>query len=260
MARHSAATADPPTDPSGEPDFFGTIAHGGELDQAGVPRLPFVSRLARWGVTVSDAQVAAFVESGLGADHHLASASRRDYDAWAERRLGDWLGELGVERERRTALVAELRRPQGQLMAYPEAYDVLASLRERGVRVGVCSNWSWDLERHVVEAGLGPVVDEIVSSAQAGYRKPSPEIYRIALDALAVTAGDAAFVGDSWLTDVEGPLAAGFALAVHVDRCGDGGPAVLPPHTARVRDLRALPAVLASGHAPTNGHVGGPAQ
>ena len=46
-------------------------------------------------------------------------------------------------------------------------------------------------------------------SSQLGRRKPAPEIYRAALDALAVEPENALFVGDRVREDVQGPAALG---------------------------------------------------
>ena len=56
------------------------------------------------------------------------------------------------------------------------------TLRDRGVRLVICSNWDWDLEPAIAEAGLAGRFDVVVSSAWAGARKPHPRIYRYLLE------------------------------------------------------------------------------
>jgi putative hydrolase of the HAD superfamily len=68
-------------------------------------------------------------------------------------------------------------------------------------------------------------------------------MYESILTALAVTAPEALFVGDSWRPDVLGPIDAGMR-SVHIERREDGnGVESLPPLVAgatRVSDLRRL--------------------
>ena len=47
-----------------------------------------------------------------------------------------------------------------------------------------------------------------------GKRKPAPEMYRAALDALGVQAGQTLFVGDRMKEDYEGPLALGMRAVI----------------------------------------------
>ena len=53
----------------------------------------------------------------------------------------------------------------------------LAGLRDQGLVVGLCSNWDWDLDRHLDHNGITGLLDFVVCSASAGYRKPHPAIF-----------------------------------------------------------------------------------
>ncbi len=64
-----------------------------------------------------------------------------------------------------------------------------------------------------------------VSSAAAGEPKPSPAVFRAALELAGAEAGEAVHVGDSVEGDVEGARAAGIR-AVLVDRSGTAPPGV----------------------------------
>jgi putative hydrolase of the HAD superfamily len=130
------------------------------------------------------------------------------------------------------------------LQAYDEVPEVLAELRGRGVTVAICSNWDWDLHRAVAAAGLEGMADVVVTSAQAGARKPHPRIFAHTLGRCGVEADQALFVGDTVYADVEGPLAYGMQ-AVHVWREDmEGDPPPLPPEATRARDLRAVLALI----------------
>ena len=102
--------------------------------------------------------------------------------------------------------------------------ELLTELRDRGVTIAVCSNWSWDLTDDLACCGLGTLIDVTVTSARAGSRKPHKAIYARVLEETGVAAADALFVGDSLSADVEGPLRAGIP-AVHLLRSSQPSPA-----------------------------------
>ena len=177
-----------------------------------------------------------------GVEHVEHSRSRDHYVAWERERLREMVRECGVGDDDAVQLVDDLHANSKTwtMAAYPEAPAVLDGLRAAGVRVVVCSNWDWDLDRAVDAAGLSDRVDALVTSARAGARKPHPRIYRCALEVAGAPPAHVLFAGDSWRPDVEGPLAVGMR-AVHVareERHDDEPP--LPPGAHRVRDLRGL--------------------
>ena len=119
---------------------------------------------------------------------------------------------------------------------YEDALPTLEELRRRGLKLGLVSNTSRDLDEFVVHHGLE--VDAAISSGRFGRTKPHPSIFEHVLGALAVDPHDAAMVGDSVEDDVEGARALGMT-AFLLDREGrfDG-------YEGRLGDLRALPAAL----------------
>ena len=117
----------------------------------------------------------------------------------------------------------------------PGADELVASLRGRGLRVGVVSNWSEALPGLLEGLGLGARLDFVVVSALEGCEKPEVEIFQRALARAGVPAAEALHAGDDPVKDVQGARAAGI-LPVLV------GPASPPPEAscARVDDLFAL--------------------
>jgi putative hydrolase of the HAD superfamily len=95
------------------------------------------------------------------------------------------------------------------LEAFPEVPGVLQQLRAKGLALGVCSNWDWELLEALGEVGLAEGFDVIVSSAWAGARKPHPRIFEHTLAKLGVPAAETVFVGDTWGPDVVGPRSVG---------------------------------------------------
>jgi len=84
----------------------------------------------------------------------------------------------------------------------------LLSRWSRRCRLGIVTNGTTDWQMGKLEAsGLLPFFSRelIIISEEAGFEKPDPEIYRLALSASRTATEHALFVGDSWSNDVEGP-------------------------------------------------------
>jgi HAD superfamily hydrolase (TIGR01549 family) len=101
--------------------------------------------------------------------------------------------------------------------AYDDARLFLKELKSSGFVVVVVSN----IPEHgmavepLKKLGLSDYVDEVVTSAQLGLRKPHPLIYLRALE--KARASRAVFIGDDIKNDVLGPLSVGIP-AIHVTR------------------------------------------
>jgi putative hydrolase of the HAD superfamily len=83
----------------------------------------------------------------------------------------------------------------------------------------VVSNWDVSLHDVLERAGLGELFDGVLTSAEAGARKPSPRIFEQALRLADADAGAAIHIGDSLEEDVAGALAAGIE-PVLINRTG----------------------------------------
>ena len=94
----------------------------------------------------------------------------------------------------------------------PGVRGVLRTARRRGLRLAVVSNWDITLPEHLRAAGLLDSFDAVVTSADAGVRKPDPRVFELALARLGTPPERAAHVGDS-PADEEGARAAGMAFA-----------------------------------------------
>jgi HAD superfamily hydrolase (TIGR01493 family) len=84
---------------------------------------------------------------------------------------------------------------------YPDAAEVLAELRRRGLAVGVISNIGWDLRPIFRAHGLDTAVDAFVLSYEHGIQKPNPALFRIACEALGRDPQDVLMVGDDRSAD-----------------------------------------------------------
>ena len=97
------------------------------------------------------------------------------------------------------------------------AEALVGELRERGVKVGLVSNWDVRLRPLLDELGVLRWVDLAVVSAEEGIEKPDVEIFARTCARLGVARDRALMVGDSVPSDVEGARAAG-CLALHYGR------------------------------------------
>jgi len=120
---------------------------------------------------------------------------------------------------------------------YEDVAPVLRELRRNGLRICLVSNTSRNRLPRLVDT-FSLEVDAWISSGSHGKVKPSPSIFRAALDLVEADPEEAAMVGDSVFDDVRGARAIGIR-AFLLDREGahEDGPDVL-------RDLYALPAAL----------------
>lgn len=94
----------------------------------------------------------------------------------------------------------ERHRTPAAWQPYPDTALVLARLKEHGVPVAVVSNIGWDLRPVFRVHGVADDVDAFVLSYEHEVQKPDPRLFRAALDALGVAAGeeaDTVMVGDS---------------------------------------------------------------
>lgn len=83
-----------------------------------------------------------------------------------------------------------------ELHAWPEAKKALETLRHAGLKLAVVTNCSESLGRQACDR-VGVPFDVIVTSHHAGFYKPHPRPYQLALEELGVTADQALFVAGS---------------------------------------------------------------
>lgn len=142
----------------------------------------------------------------------------------------EWFWATFVATQRRT------------IRLHPDAEQALAWARARGYKIWVLTDADPYLLTDVLApTGLPARWDGVVTSADAGFPKPDPRLFRFALERAGVSPLDVIMVGDSYERDILGARAAGIHRAVLVDR-----------HRARTVDdvpvitsLSALPAALA---------------
>jgi HAD superfamily hydrolase (TIGR01509 family) len=197
-------------------DVYGTLA------EIGVKRAPF-RRLLRLGeqkgrkIMLEDAA-------------RLMSAPIGLHDA--ARRMG-----IALAADELASLEADLRAEIASLRLFPDTVPTLLALRERGIKLALCSNLAADYGPPI-EALLPLRLDAYIWSFDVGAIKPEPAIYAHACAALGCAPAEVLMVGDTPVADVDGPRALGMS-AVLLDRRGryDGDQALRSLHelTARFR-------------------------
>jgi putative hydrolase of the HAD superfamily len=121
---------------------------------------------------------------------------------------GDDTYRAAVEMERRWVHAAHFE-------LYDDAIPALEALRAYGLKIGLLSNSSRDLDEFVAHHGLD--VDAVLTSHVHGKTKPHASIFRALLALLETAPGDAVMVGDTVHDDIEGARAIGMG-ALLVDR------------------------------------------
>jgi putative hydrolase of the HAD superfamily len=192
-------------------DSFGTLVSM----ESPAPRLA-----AALGVPLESAERAFRAEIAYYVEHHLEGrdeASLSDLRDRCARVVWEALGEqaalLGL-RGARAAMLDAIR-----FRAYPDAAPALRSLRRRGLRLVVASNWDCSLPEVLERAGLAGLVDGVVASALVGSGKPAPAVFEAALELAGCDPEQALHVGDSPSKDVAGAARAGIR-PVLLDRGG----------------------------------------
>jgi putative hydrolase of the HAD superfamily len=98
---------------------------------------------------------------------------------------------------------------------YPDMLDLLRKIKDRyGLRVAAVSNEGRELMQHRIDTyALSEVIDFFVVSAYVHFRKPDPDIYRVALDIAQAPVGQVAYLEDR---EMFVDIAAGLGLkAIH---------------------------------------------
>lgn len=146
-----------------------------------------------------------------------------------------FLAELGITDP---SMVEELYRTFSSTSSYRLYDDVKPAfdrLHRQGYRLGLISNFDRWLETMLVEMEIGHLFDTAVISGLEGVEKPSPDIYRLAVERARVDPAHAIHIGDSPAMDMEPASEVGIT-PVLLDRAGRYPES---PY-ARIEDLEGL--------------------
>ena len=191
-----------------------------------------------------------YVEAMRAAE--LAHWRRVEAEGWSgppTSLLRDGFARLGVpahERELLAALDGYARAVDGWAVAFPDARATLATLRERGYRIGLLSNTWWAADWHNADLAahdLADLLDAIVYTSDLPHSKPHPSVFAHVLGRLGSSPEEGVMVGDRMVDDISGALAVGMRGVWRENDNPWPKPEGLQP-SATIRNLDELPELL----------------
>ncbi len=209
----------------------------------------YVNACARHGIHVEHDALLAATREVFGALD--ADESRMTYEATeeADQRYYEEINGAILHRagapmndQMRTILAhlqAEFETP-AHFHLFPDAVPTLAALRDAGYRLGIISNWSWNLPDLCDGLGITGYFDHIVTSARVGASKPHRAIFDYALHWFGARPEECVQIGDNAVADVAGARSVGMH-GILIDRRGRAHTADYPV----VRALADVPGVVA---------------
>jgi putative hydrolase of the HAD superfamily len=186
-------------------------------------------------------EAAAIATALLAAEDELWRASRTEQRSASMSALFALAGVTATE----AFLASYIDAWEPHTFTDPDVPELLAFLRDGGVKIGVLSNTMWPRMWHEEVFRRDGVLDQIdgaVYTSEIDWTKPHPETFRAAMAAVGVAdPARCVFVGDRPYDDVYGAQRAGMraVLVPHSD---------VPPYAAaepdaivdRISDLRPL--------------------
>jgi putative hydrolase of the HAD superfamily len=106
-----------------------------------------------------------------------------------------------------------------KMVLFDDVAPTLTQLKERGLILGLISNVDRDITPLYQELGLSAWLQVVVTSQEAGFNKPQPEIFQEAVKQAGVKPSEAIYVGDQYQIDVVGANEAGMR-GILLDRLG----------------------------------------
>ena len=117
-------------------------------------------------------------------------------------------------------LLGMMQQMKMNLVLFDDVTATLDDLKKRGFKLGLISNVEQDMTAALDKLGLKARLDIVVTSQDAGFTKPQPEIFRYALEKADVTAAETVYIGDQYQVDVLGAKSAGIQ-GILIDREDD---------------------------------------
>ena len=198
------------------------------------------------GVTLPDF-CRAFIESSREAEAMRADTQR---EVTAHARFRIFLRRLGIpdgpaaDTFLEAAIGEQMRQLRGAMEFPEENRAALDALRSK-YRMAVLSNFDYGptVEAALADFGIHDRFEVIVVSADVGWRKPHPEIFRDMLCRMSIGADQAIFVGDTPEADILGPQGIGMDV-IWIDRGTASLPRNAAPPTHTVSSFAEVAALL----------------
>lgn len=209
-----------------------------------------VSAAAREAATEPGNEALAAVWPQVAADWRnkqlqyswLRAVARKHVDFWQVTKDGlDWaLENAGLSDE---ALRDRLLKLYWGLSPYPEVPAMLTELKQRGIQTGILSNGSPEMLRGAVEsAGIGHLLDAVLSVEEVGVYKPHDLVYEMVESRFICERGEVLFVSSNgW--DAAGAANYGYQTA-WVNRTGEPMDRLYAQPRYTLTDLTGIPRLL----------------
>jgi len=176
---------------------------------------PVVDKLLEQGHTLLELE--QFVEVyAASSDEAWSVAAEPDWIAPQQLNvLSDALRRLGIEMDEQEVRELQQVYAWGALPGvepFPDAVDVLKTLREAGIRTGLVTNTSatmWMRDRELEAYGLLEYLDVRITAGDIGHLKPHRRAFEHVLEELGIEPESAVFVGDRLHDDVGGAQSIG---------------------------------------------------
>jgi 2-haloalkanoic acid dehalogenase type II len=168
----------------------------------------------------------------------------RTYATGAYRSYETLVAEAAAEVGLDPHLADDLAARYSELQPWPGVEGELRQLSAAGIKLGVATNCSEALGR-VAAACVGVAFDTVVTAERAGFYKPDPAPYRLALAELDVAPQACLFVAGS-AYDLVGASRVGLDIWWH-DRVGMAKPPEAPDPLRHKSDLNGLAVRVLSG-------------
>lgn len=139
----------------------------------------------------------------------------------------------------------QYRQSKGRRVVVDGGAEVIRTLHERGYKLGIISNLIGENEvpDWLEEDGLSDYFDAVILSSTCHLRKPGPDIYRVACDAIGVPPEQCVSVADNIKRDIPGAKQAGIGYHIIFDSPEKKHPVVFTEETrpdAVIQDFREI--------------------
>ena len=129
------------------------------------------------------------------------------------------LREAGIKYDQKLVLglLGKMQQTKMNLALFDDVAPALTDLKSRGIILGLISNVEQDMTETLTRLGLPSWLEIVVTSQDAGFNKPRPEIFQEALRQAGVPPSEAIYIGDQYQVDVIGANGAGMK-GILIDR------------------------------------------
>lgn len=164
------------------------------------------------------------------------------------------LERVGIANETLTKALGDTyaRIRDERLELFPDALEVLDTLREKGYPMGLITNGPADIQRQEAQTlGIESYFNPILIEGEMGFGKPIPEVFARALAAHSLEPHQTLMVGNSYKHDILPAIEAGWRTAwirkpsdIPPSATGDAKPEELPAGSpapdVEIRDLKEI--------------------